>query len=245
MEFLAWPGWAGVGAIAQLLSLATIIAGVWRFVVQRNQMPRFLLTWDFIATTEIDGDAYHIVEFRNVGRGTGEFHGLHFANARPHPLEGFLAPQALAANDSFRLLITSPDLKQAWVRTLIRTPDNRFRLRIGWRPLIATGTLREQFDTDLDEWAARSYYEIIRDRLKPRPVAPGYAPRATLNGRRRLHTLSTILATPGRDDSWWMARAGTDDPPSLPFVPPPATPRANATAHPSAAGDPRLSTSPD
>lgn len=172
--FLTWAGWSGVSAIAQILALATLVVGFWRFVVQRRQIPLFHLTWDFIATQTRDGLAYHVVEFRNVGRGMGQLIGLTVVGARPFLTEGYFTPTTLGSGEAFRLLIEPADLSKAWVRWMVRTPDHRMRVHIKWCSLTRTGDLADVFDAASEAYASRNWIKRIRDRWWPdQAVRPG------------------------------------------------------------------------
>lgn len=220
-EFLEWPGWAGVSAIAQILSLATLLIAVWRFVVQRRQMPLFSLAWDFIGTVDVRGTKYHLVEFRNVGRGAGEFFTFHLCGARAELTENFLAPSVLGSGESFKMLITSPDLGAAWARWSVRTPDHRSRFRFRWAPLIRSGVIADGWNHDFDAWESRSYYEMMRDAVRPRPVGPGGVPTGIVTGNSP-NRLSAILQRGESTETYFSVFAGTDSPPKLAYVPQPS-----------------------
>jgi hypothetical protein len=224
MEFLAWPGWAGVGAIATILSLATLVFAVARFIIQRRQMPLFRLSWEFIGTATADGKQYHLVEFRNVGRGTGDFVTFTMCGARAEATEGFLAPRMIASGQTFRLLVTSPDLSTAWVRWSYRTLDHATRVTFVWRSLIRTGPMAQQYKRELENWESRSYYDMMRDAARPRPVGPGGAPVGTVvysNGAVEKIAKLLDLDRPGEIHS--SVFAGSEEPAALNYVPHPST----------------------
>lgn len=220
-EFLTWYGWSAISAIAQILSLATIAIAAWRFVVQRRQMPIFALTWDFIGTATRDGHQFHLVEFRNVGRGAGEFIAFYAAGARAHLADGFLTPKVLGSNESFRLLITAPDLEAAWVRHVYRTTDHRARFQVRWGPMLSEGSRADQYRADQDRWDERSYFEVWRDRVYPRAVGPGQALQGTIRARHSPSTMEAILTAGDLTSINHSLLAGTDNPFKLPFVPGP------------------------
>lgn len=176
-DFLTWPGWAGVSALAQLLALVTLLGAAWRFILQRRQMPLFSLDCEILGHRVVDdeGTRYHLVEFRNTGRGSAEIHMLEFVGALVRHEDGYLTPTVVMSGGTFRLLLTSPKIAEVWFRLTWRTPDSRRRATIAWWPLVRHGEL-------YDRWVASSrrtqYLRRIRQALLPRPVAPGLESRA-------------------------------------------------------------------
>ncbi|CAN7151840.1 hypothetical protein LJR044_002488 [Microbacterium foliorum] len=221
-KFLSWDGWAGVSAIAQIVALVTLIAGFARFIALRRQVPLFRFSWDFIGTHEVDGHEYHLVEFRNVGRGAGEFMDIHIIGADVLRIEGFIPPTVLGSGESFRALLTSRDLSQAWIRWIWRTQNHESRWFVRWAPAVRSGAMQEQWKLDVERWLWRSTYDIARHRFKPRYVGPGGAPAGMASGPNGGDRLASMMLGGDLEAivTHILFRQGT--PQALPYVSPPA-----------------------
>lgn len=220
-EFLTWEGWTAVSAIAQLLALAALIVGIWRFVEKQRQVPLFDLTWDFIGTATFGPHAFHTVEFRNVGRGSGEIFTLALAGARPQLDDHHRAPRALGSGEHFRLQVTSRDIGTAWIRLVYRTHADKRRVYVLWRPLAPAGAMATRFAQDVEAHDSRSYWDMIRDRYRPRPVIPGSVPEASVRYKERSDALLKLMVGPGPDtgETFYPVHASASDLESLPYVP--------------------------
>lgn len=209
-----------MGSIACVLALATLVLAFAEVRRQRRQMPIFQLRWDFYATTSRATDRYHVVEFRNTGRGSGEFIALTLCGARAHLEEEFLAPHSLGSGQTFRLLITSPDLEKAWVRYIYRTEADERRFAVEWQPLYPLGAMSDEWDSQTTTRAERNWFVRLRDRIRPRrtKVAPGGIHFGVLPRRNHDARLAEFLrAEPG--DVFYSALV-VGPAPTLPYVPP-------------------------
>lgn len=180
-DFLSWAGWTGLSALAQIVALATLIGAGWRFILQRRQIPQFVPDCLVIGTAKINGLPYHVVEFRNVGRGPVELRMLEVFEGRIYFEETYYPPGIWGAGQSFRLLLTAPKLSEVWIRITHRTPDDRRAAKIAWYPLVR-GDLRTRWRDDVKQWGWGARF---RQHVAPKAIGPGGALRGVFHGRRR------------------------------------------------------------
>lgn len=212
-EFLSWPGWAGVSGIAQLVALVTLVGAAWRFILQRRQMPLFALDYGVLGSASRDGIEYHVVEFRNTGRGSAELHLLEFFGASVRFEQDFVAPRVLMPGGTFRLMLSSPVLKNVWFRLTWRTPDAKGRVTLAWWPLVY-GPVRDQWKADVRD-GKRFSRRVIRA-LRPRQVAPGKELRAAFHARG-WESIDRIRTVPDRDVLYSLGTHHNFHPTDIPF----------------------------
>lgn len=175
-SWIGWEGWGFIGTVAQVVSLVTIAGAALQYVSQRRQMPAFLLDWRVLGTATISAatgsGTYHLVEFRNIGRGVGHLIELQLFNAQVFRTADYRARSVLGAGDSFSMLVTTPDVSAVWVRAAWRVENDQWRVSACWAPLVWSGPLYEQWLGERAAHGRRSLLERWWDRSDPRGVEP-------------------------------------------------------------------------
>jgi hypothetical protein len=215
--FWTWNGWTAVGSIATVLALATLVFATAEFVVKRRQVAEFMLDWAPIATAAVAGGTFHVFEFHNFGRGAARLVSLTLCGARAHIDNTNRAPEVLGAGSTFTLLVTSPDLEQAWVRYVYSAQADRRRFVVEWHPLMRNGAMadelsRQENADDARPWIRRAFY-----RRRVKPVAPGGVPFGVVIGRDGAKTFVKMLQGPSGAVYREMIPRGTA--PVLAYVP--------------------------
>lgn len=218
-SWIAWAGWAFVGTVAQVLSLVTLVVGAWRFTRQRRQFPLVLFDWNVIGNiTLASGETYHVVEFRNIGRGTAHIRMMHFTEARIELTSEYRAPRVLPSGERFLLLVTAHKLEDVWFRILMQTPNDTRRMVWAWKPLMRTGQLYEQSEREWDEWLDRPLLPKWRDYWKGVPVHPGGAPRGAIGRGQSKKAAGRISDLPSTGGIWHTAMADSRKVADIPRV---------------------------
>lgn len=216
---LTWEGWTFIGTVAQVLSLVTLVVGAWRFTRQRRQFPLVLLDWHVIGNTTLaSGETYHVVEFRNIGRGTAHLRMMHFTEARVELTAEYRAPHVLPSGERFQLLVTAHKLEAVWFRTLLQTPNDTRRMVWTWFPLMRTGELWEQSEREWDQWQARPLLQKLRDYWNGVPVYPGSAPRGTIGRAQSKKAARRVIDLPSTGGLWHTAMADGREVADIPRV---------------------------
>lgn len=218
--FAEWPGWTPVSAIAQVLSLVTLVAALARYISNRRQMPLVQLTCQVLGDTSRGNDRYHVVELTNAGRGAAHLRLLQFFEARIELEDSFRPPSVLASGASCHLLLTAPELSKVWYRSITGTTDDARRATVQWLPLIDDSDLGEQWDGAVSRYKDRSILQRLRDRRRPPVVAPGEAFKATFRVRGQDHAgqFTAVLGNPPSSIQS-VATTGLGHAADLPFVP--------------------------
>ncbi|MBT2474234.1 hypothetical protein J7E68_06490 [Microbacterium sp. ISL-103] len=219
--FWTWSGWTAVGSIACVLALATLIFATKELLAQRRQVPLFRLDWEIFATRTTGADSFHVVEFRNFGRGPGRLIDLTLCGAWARLDDEHRAPAIVESGGRFRLLVSSPDLGNAWVRYVFQTQANRQRFEVRWEPLHSVGAMEDEFDRQTTEWSNRSWWRRFRDSRTPASVAPGGRPVGIVQGLKATDQVKTLLhAPPG---SIFYSGKALSKPATLKYVLPPTS----------------------
>ncbi|MFJ2542739.1 hypothetical protein [Microbacterium sp. NPDC087589] len=219
-DFLKWYGWTAVGSIATVLALAALVFATVEFVVKRRQVPVFMLGWEAIATTTTPTGEFHLFEFHNFGRGPGRLVSLTLCGAWAKLDDEHRTPQILAPGGTFQLLVSSPDLEQAWVRYTYGTQADRRTFHVRWEPLITQGAMADEFAAQQDKDAAQPWIRRIFHRYRVTSVAPGgvwYGVARGRNGGDKAYQM--IIGGPA--GAVYRETVARQVPPSLPYVSPP------------------------
>ncbi len=221
--FWTWNGWTAVGSIACVLALATLIFATKEVLAQRRQIPLFQLNWEIFATKTIGAETFHVVEFRNFGRGPGNLIDLQLCGAWARLDDEHRAPSIVEAGGRFRLLVSTPDLERAWVRYIFQTQADRQRFDVQWGPLHAEGAMDVEYERQTTEWGARSRWRRWQDRRKPASVAPGGQPVGVVKGKSAPEEIKILLGAPA--GSTFYSGKALSRPASLAYVKPPVAGR--------------------
>lgn len=212
-----------MSGVAQVLSLATIIAAVWRLLALRRQSPLASLHWDRVGAMRVENDQYHLVEFVNTGRGTLHLHSLLLHDAHARTDEDYRPRRMMPSGERFRLLVSAREEKTAWVQAIYRDEADVMRVLVMWKPLLPGSTHWLAWRTEADAFhperrrVSRLWRTLIRREARQN-VGPGgrTSRRVQLNTRAGLGKLATALGTP---DVAYTHDLLKNAPRSLPYVP--------------------------
>lgn len=162
-----------VATSAQVLALLTLVGGLIRVVSLRRVIRAVMLISSETKTVVIpDVGHFHCLTFTNIGRGTMHLRSLSFVGARPYLTAGYEAPEVLGSGEAFDLLITSPDMSNAYFVACFAADDDFRMTEVRWEPLRRKTPLGDAWEKQSDiEYRLRAWYRI-RDRFSPRPVHP-------------------------------------------------------------------------
>lgn len=217
--FWAWNGWTAVGSIACVLALVTLVFATKEVLAQRRQIPLFQLDWEIFATRTIGGDSFHVVEFRNFGRGPGNLIDLQLCGAWARLDDDHRTPAIVESGGKFRLLVSAPDLEQAWVRYIFRTQADRKRFDVRWEPLHGDGAMEDEYARQTTAWADRNWWRRWQDNRKPASVAPGGRPVGFVKGKNAGEEVKILLQAPA--GSTFYSGKALSRPAPLAYVAPP------------------------
>lgn len=221
--FAHWDGWQAVSGVAQLLSLLTLAFALVQLSRNRRQFPLAGIGIDVIGSVSVGEEQarYHVVEFRNAGRGIMNLIALEVFQGRLLLLDGYHARSHLGSGDSFRLLLTSPNVEDVWIRAAYRVEDHRHRVVVRWLPLARQGAIAEQWFSDRDgESRLRMAPRRLMDRFRPRPVMPGHAVDVAFNARRNGRARAFAALNPDEVETEMHSSAFPSGIADLPYVAP-------------------------
>jgi hypothetical protein len=231
-DAILWSGWTFVGTIAQILSLITLITAAVQFAAGRRRFSRVRLTWRVVGTRMVDGrdhlvpfarEKHHVyvLEVHNVGRTALAILALDLVGAYAHITDENQTPSFLAVGESYRLLIETPDIGNAWIRSSAQSQDDRYRVTVFWGPIVGGGQLGKQAQIEASAWRKRSPRKRLVDRVRGVVVGPGGAPFSHYqDSRASSNRTRTILANPDGTSRWFHTRRYTNGVPDLPYLGP-------------------------
>ncbi|MFK4789889.1 hypothetical protein [Microbacterium sp. ZW T5_56] len=188
-----WVWWTPLGVVAQLVSLGALVFAIREVVRSRRQVPLVVLSYDLFGVMRRDGQAYHLLEITNSGRGPALFHYGGMVGARPVLFAEHRAPRVLGSGASFTLAVTSTQIQDAWLIVIYGDHEDRGTVNMRWEPLTPAGALGKRYNADIDEWDSRTRTQRFKDRHWPRPVGPGSAPWATFRSSKEAATFRRRL----------------------------------------------------
>lgn len=220
--FAVWPGWTAVSGMAQVLSLATIVAAVWRLLALRRQSPLASLHWDRVGSMRVKDDRYHLVEFVNTGRGTLHLHALLLHDAHARIFEDYRPRRMMPSGERFRLLVSARDEKTAWVQAIYRDESDVTRALVMWKPLLPGSTHWLAWRTEADALRpvrrrVRRLWRALLGRQPGQHVGPG----GKTSRRLRLGTptgLRKLMVAQGTPDVSYTHDLLKNTPRPLPYV---------------------------
>lgn len=182
------PLWLEVcAAVATIVSAGAVLAAVGLWMVRLRRISQVVFGWDIVGIERLDRFPWTkalVLEIRNSGVGAARLLELQLVGAQMLESMEHRARKTLGSGERFTLLVTSPDIREAWFRVMWREDASRTRATMEWRPIVSGTRLAEQHKHDADRQAYSSYWDQWRLYLKPRTVAPTMLARVALRNSR-------------------------------------------------------------
>lgn len=210
MNWWEWSGWAFVGNVAQVLSLAAILFAIYEFAERRRQVSAVEWRLDQFGDGTIGDDPVCWYDFSNTGRGSALLVSLSVVNARLKLSETYRPlPTVLPSSTRTLCIEKSSRAPSSWVLIVWRASDDRSFIHFEWMPLVSGSEMETDFRA---KWIPRRWYQKFHGPFRGRvvrPVGPNGAIRTTVRsygksivGQRRIDSALEILVRSSPVSAW-------------------------------------------
>lgn len=224
-QVLSWDGWNGVGALAGVVSLATLLIVGYQWQKDRRRFPDIAWVADMLDAPEDDPSTRRL-RLANDGGVAARILRIGFVHCEVRAFKVDKTPfhWVVKAFDQSSLLVRSDDFGSAWILLVwVATNDTR-HIHLQWMPLLRSGSAADSFNNQMGRTGSTKYDGVIRRvpkrnqplkarRSGPTTVGPDHKPARVIRAKGNAGTsraYETAISEMERKGGLWKTE-GLDD----------------------------------